>query len=132
MADVFTAEKRSEVMSRIRGKGNERTELALLAVFRAERITGWRRHRKLFGRPDFVFAKRRLAVFVDGCFWHGCPRHGTMPKANRAFWQAKLERNRQRDRFSSTRRSRRRRDPRAERDQPRVGELRPGNLQPDR
>ena len=49
-------------------------------------------------RPDFVFAKQRLAVFVDGCFWHGCPRHGTKPKGNAAFWKKKLERNRARDR----------------------------------
>jgi len=50
------------------------------------------------GRPDFVFPARRLAVFVDGCFWHGCPRHGTMPKGNRSFWRAKITRNRERDR----------------------------------
>ena len=47
---------------------------------------------------DFVFRRERVAVFVDGCFWHGCPRHGTMPAGNRAFWQAKLARNAERDR----------------------------------
>ena len=47
---------------------------------------------------DFVFRKERVAVFVDGCFWHGCPRHGTMPAGNRAFWMAKLTRNAARDR----------------------------------
>ena len=49
-------------------------------------------------RPDFVFPKLRVAVFVDGCFWHGCPRHGTRPKGNASFWKKKLERNKARDR----------------------------------
>lgn len=48
-------------------------------------------------RPDFVSVKERLAVFIDGCFWHGCTLHGTMPKANRTWWQRKLAANRQRD-----------------------------------
>ena len=61
-------------------------------------ITGWRRGWPLFGRPDFVFPAARLAVFVDGCFWHGCPKHYTKPANNRAFWRRKLEANRARDR----------------------------------
>ncbi len=48
-------------------------------------------------RPDFVFPKSRTAVFVDGCFWHGCPKHGTQPKGNRAFWKNKFARNIARD-----------------------------------
>lgn len=98
MADVFTKEKRSEVMSRIRGKGNKDTEVALAKLFRANGITGWRRHYPILGRPDFAFPKHKLAVFVDGCFWHGCPKHGTQPKGNRKFWFAKLEANKGRDR----------------------------------
>ena len=97
MADVFTKSKRSEVMSRIRGRGNKDTELALAKILRANRITGWRRNQKLFGKPDFVFKRARLALFVDGCFWHGCPKHATKPKNNRAFWQRKLSANKQRD-----------------------------------
>jgi DNA mismatch endonuclease (patch repair protein) len=54
--------------------------------------------RPLAVRPDFVFRKERLVVFVDGCFWHGCPRHFTRPKARRAFWDAKIAANRARDR----------------------------------
>lgn len=50
------------------------------------------------GTPDLVFPRLRLAVFVDGCFWHGCPVHGTMPKTNTSFWLAKISRNRERDR----------------------------------
>ena len=52
----------------------------------------------LFGKPDFTFRAQRVAVFVDGCFWHGCPKHGTRPRHNRAFWQRKLSGNRARDR----------------------------------
>jgi DNA mismatch endonuclease Vsr len=77
MPDVFTKRKRSEVMSRIRGKGNKDTELALAKLFRASHISGWRRNQRLIGKPDFVFPKQRVAVFVDGCFWHGCPKHSS-------------------------------------------------------
>jgi DNA mismatch endonuclease (patch repair protein) len=97
MADVFTESKRSEVMSRIRGRGNKDTELALIRVFRSHGITGWRRHRPVFGKPDFVFPKLRLAIFVDGCFWHNCPQHATKPKNNADFWERKLEANKARD-----------------------------------
>ena len=86
-------------MSRIRSHGNKDTELALTRVFRAHGITGWRRRKAIFGKPDFVFPKLRLAVFVDGCFWHGCPRHGTKPRNNAAFWQKKFARNKARDRL---------------------------------
>lgn len=48
-------------------------------------------------RPDVVFPRQRIAVFVDGCFWHGCPDHGTTPRANGSYWHAKLARNRDRD-----------------------------------
>ena len=130
MADVFSKTKRSEVMARIRSRGNKATEVALAKLFRRHKITGWRRQvllsvrgsrgneaqtkngiaaivsRKLVGassrrllqvRPDFVFSKSRTAIFVDGCFWHGCPKHETKPRNNRAFWQRKFLRNKQRD-----------------------------------
>ena len=99
MSDVFTKAKRSEVMSRIRGRGNKDTELALAKLFRRHKIIGWRRHQKIFGKPDFIFPKCKLALFVDGCFWHGCPKHGTKPKGNRTFWKNKFARNLVRDRL---------------------------------
>ena len=99
MADVFTKAKRSDVMSRIRSRGNRGTELRLVAIFRAHGIAGWRRNRPVFGRPDFVFPTERVAVFVDGCFWHGCSRHGRVPASNVAFWERKLEANKRRDRL---------------------------------
>jgi DNA mismatch endonuclease, patch repair protein len=97
MADVFTRQKRSEIMSRVKGRGNLATELALVSLLRAQGLSGWRRHAALFGNPDFIFPKLRIALFVDGCFWHGCPLHGSMPKTNHAFWKSKIERNSQRD-----------------------------------
>jgi sirohydrochlorin ferrochelatase len=68
MADVFSKRKRSEVMSRIRSRGNKDTELALAKIFRAQRITGWRRHASVFGRPDFIFPKVVVVPFfiADG------------------------------------------------------------------
>jgi len=85
-------------MSRIRGAGNKDTELRLIQVFRTSGITGWRRGSKLPGKPDFVFPKLKTAVFVDGCFWHGCPRHFIKPKGNAKFWRDKISTNRARDR----------------------------------
>src|ERR1035437_2072733 len=105
MPDVFTKAKRSEVMSRIRGHGNKDTELALIRVFRRHGITGWRRRRPVFGKPDFVFQKQRVAVFVDGCFWHGCPKHATKPRNNAAFWKSKFNRNKARDLLVTDRKS---------------------------
>ncbi len=140
MPDVFTKAKRSDVMSRIRSRGNKATELALVRVFRAQGITGWRRQIQIRiaergarnstspktltpspspirsarvasdspqsgeggafrVRPDFVFPKLRLAVFVDGCFWHGCPKHATKPWNNAAFWRRKFAANQSRDRL---------------------------------
>lgn len=99
MGDVFDKDKRSDVMARIRGTGNKATELALIRLFHDQGITGWRRRQAVFGRPDFVFRKRRIAVFVDGCFWHGCPKHARIPGTNRQFWVRKLEANRLRDKL---------------------------------
>lgn len=137
MPDVFTKKKRSEVMSRIRSRGNRDTELAMMRVLRGLGITGWRRHvalslrerptsntehrtlkkqqrskdavqssklnvqRSMFAkrrvRPDFVFRERKVALFVDGCFWHACPIHSSKPRGNAAFWREKFARNQARD-----------------------------------
>jgi DNA mismatch endonuclease (patch repair protein) len=101
MPDVFTKAKRSEVMSRIRGRGNKATEIALVRLLRQNGITGWRRHLPILGKPDFTFRRERLVVFVDGCFWHGCPKHSNMPSSNRTFWNRKFTRNKVRDRLVS-------------------------------
>lgn len=99
MADVFSVKQRSQIMARVRGTENAATELRLIAIFEEHRIKGWRRKSMLFGKPDFVFRTERVALFVDGCFWHGCKIHGAIPKTNAAFWQAKIEKNRTRDKL---------------------------------
>lgn len=97
--DLFPAWKRSEIMSRIRSRRNAATELRIIHIFRQYGITGWRRNYRLKGTPDFVFLASRVAVFVDGCFWHGCPIHAGEPATNREFWRKKLAKNRDRDRL---------------------------------
>ncbi len=97
MADVFTKEKRSEVMRAVRGSRNKSTELRLISFFKEQKIIGWRRNFKLLGKPDFVFAKQRIVVFVDGCFWHGHTCRNTTPKNNADFWFRKISRNKMRD-----------------------------------
>lgn len=97
MADIWTKRKRSEVMRLIRSQGNKATELRLIEVFQTYRITGWRRKQKLLGNPDFVFQKDRTCIFVDGCFWHGCPKCYRRPRSHQEYWDAKIQRNRKRD-----------------------------------
>lgn len=103
MADIFSAKQRSRIMAGIRSTGNRATEERLRTVMSKWRIYGWRRNRPVFGKPDFVFPEVRLAVFVDGCFWHGCPRHGTKPRSNKEFWRLKIARNQKRDRLVTKR-----------------------------
>jgi DNA mismatch endonuclease (patch repair protein) len=96
--DVFSKRRRSEVMARIRGRGNRSTELRMAAMLRARGISGWQLNRRdIPGTPDFYFSEFCLALFVDGCFWHQCPKCSKMPLGNRRFWSAKLAMNARRD-----------------------------------
>jgi DNA mismatch endonuclease (patch repair protein) len=95
--DTVSPIERSRIMASVKSNGNKSTEVAIISCFRKARITGWRRHYRLNGKPDFVFPKLRLAVFVDGCFWHACPQHATKPRSHAAFWRKKLARNQTRD-----------------------------------
>jgi len=88
-------------MSRIKGKGNKDTELVMIQIMRKYHISGWRRNQAVLGKPDFVFFKQKIALFVDGCFWHGCPKHSNMPKNNQEFWAKKLQQNKDRDKYVS-------------------------------
>jgi DNA mismatch endonuclease (patch repair protein) len=97
VADTFDKAERSRIMAAVRSRGNKATELSLVKLFRAAGLKGWRRHAAILGRPDFVFAKQGVAIFVDGCFWHGCAKHCRMPASNRKYWVAKIERNVRRD-----------------------------------
>jgi DNA mismatch endonuclease (patch repair protein) len=90
--------KRSKNMQAIRAKGNKSTELKLVKLFRENKITGWRRHLPLPGKPDFTFRNEKLTLFVDGCFWHRCPKCFRNPKTNAEFWKNKIENNVKRDR----------------------------------
>lgn len=100
----FGGLSRGELMSRVRSTGNETTEIRLAKLLREARLSGWRRHQPLPGRPDFVWTKAKVAVFVDGCFWHGhdCGRN-LSPRTNSAAWRNKVDRNKQRDRQVSRR-----------------------------
>lgn len=86
--------ERSKIMSAIRGKHNKSTELKLRMALVKAGVKGWVLHPSdVFGKPDIFFTKKRLAIFVDGCFWHGCASCGHIPKTRSAFWKAKFERN---------------------------------------
>lgn len=93
-----TTPERSALMSKIRSSGNKTTELALIKIFQVYGITGWRRNSSLVGKPDFVFKVTKVAVFVDGCFWHGCKACSHPMRSNAEYWEAKILRNRRRDR----------------------------------
>jgi len=96
MADRLTPEQRHRCMSRVRDRDTKPEILLRKALW--ARGARYRLHTDLPGKPDLVFSGKRLAVFVDGCFWHGCPIHGEIPASNRAFWEKKLGDNVARDR----------------------------------
>lgn len=96
--DTVSKEKRSEIMRAVRSRGNRDTELVLVRLLRKHKISGWRRHVGLTSNADFVFRKQKVALFVDGCFWHGCARHCRMPKGNSSYWIPKIASNKTRDR----------------------------------
>ncbi|MEU8251654.1 very short patch repair endonuclease [Nonomuraea sp. NPDC048916] len=91
-----------EVTARLSGQVRKNTglEMTLRRVLHARGLR-YRLHVPVSGRPrrtvDITFPRQRVAVFLDGCFWHGCPDHGSIPKSNSAWWLDKLDRNRQRD-----------------------------------
>lgn len=90
--------QRSRIMRSIKGRGNASTEKRFLAILRANGIKGWRRHWPVAGTPDFAFPRERLALFVDGCFWHCCPTCYKAPRNNEAYWANKAIANGRRDR----------------------------------
>ena len=98
MADTVSRQKRSEIMRKVKGADTS-PEIRLRKELWREGARGWRlRSKKLPGKPDLVFSKAGVAVFVDGCFWHGCPTCYRRPKTNRSYWDEKLKRNMKRDR----------------------------------
>lgn len=96
MADVLNKKQRSYNMSRI-GSKNTSLEKKIINLLSLYKIRGYKKHDKLPGNPDIVFQKRRLAVFIDGCFWHKCPRCFQEPATRRQFWLNKINGNVRRD-----------------------------------
>lgn len=99
MADTFTKQKRSEVMSRIRS-GNTKPEIRVRSFLHRLGFRFSLRAAKLPGKPDIVLKKYKTFVFVHGCFWHLCPhcKGGRIPKSNLTYWEEKLTKNKKRDR----------------------------------
>lgn len=95
MTDIWPSKKRSEVMAKIR-KTDSSPEILLRQALRRAKVR-FRTYTKLPGTPDIVLESPRLAVFVHGCFWHGCPHHYRPPRSNVGYWSSKLERNKARD-----------------------------------
>ena len=93
MSDIFDKKDRSEIMRKVKAQGNKSTEVRLIQIFQKNGITGWRRNYHVKSHPDFVFLNRKIAIFVDGCFWHGHDCRNTRPEDNKDYWQKKRERN---------------------------------------
>ena len=87
---------RSEIMWRVRSTGNKSTEWRFRAALIRAGVTGWRVQPDVEGRPDVAFPDAKVAVFLDGCFWHGCERHFRAPRTRRIFWLKKIHANRRR------------------------------------
>ena len=84
-------------MKSVKSNGNQSTEMKLIRLFREYGIKGWRRKYQVKGHPDFVFLDKKIAVFVDGCFWHGHDCRNTRPSQNSEYWEKKRSRNVQHD-----------------------------------
>lgn len=97
MVDVHTKEQRSYNMSMVKSK-DTKPELLLRKYIYSKGLRGYRVNLKFPGKPDIVFTKFRVAIFVDGCFWHKCPLCFSMPKSNIEFWEEKINKNVERDR----------------------------------
>ena len=96
--DHVSKEVRSKIMAAVRSTGNRTTELALGRLLWAAGLRGYRKHWPVAGKPDFAWPRLKVAVFVDGCFWHGCRQCKYLPKTHTTFWRDKIETNRKRDR----------------------------------
>lgn len=97
--DKITKETRSRIMAKVRSRDNRSTERRLRSSLAGSGVSGYQLHAKeLPGAPDFVFLGEKVAIFVDGCFWHGCPRCYRRPHSSQDYWDAKVKRNMERDR----------------------------------
>ena len=97
MTDRLSSVARSRLMGRVRHNGTDPEISLRRALWAAGLRYRLKARSNLPGSPDILFPGAKLAVFVDGCFWHGCPIHGTLPKTRTEFWKSKISRNRERD-----------------------------------
>jgi DNA mismatch endonuclease (patch repair protein) len=95
--DTFSKTERSRIMASVKSRNTKSTELRFISILKDKGITGWRRNYCLTGKPDFAFPRLKIAVFIDGCFWHGCPIHCRMPSSNINYWNEKIKKNKIRD-----------------------------------
>lgn len=98
--DIFfnVSEKTRKTMSAIKSKNNRTTELKLKMLLVKNGISGWKtNYKEIEGTPDFYFINEKIAIYVDGCFWHGCPKCGHIPKIRTEYWERKIENNKKRD-----------------------------------
>lgn len=96
MPDIVSKENRSKIMSKIRSKDTKLEIEFRKSVWKCG--LRYRLHYKIAGKPDMVFPSKRVAVFIDSCFWHNCPKHCRKPKSNIDYWNSKLKKNAKRDR----------------------------------
>ncbi len=102
-AFLNVSENRSKAMAAVKSRGNLTTEWRFRSALVRAGVRGWTiQARGLVGSPDFCFPSEKLVVFVDGCFWHGCPQCGHTPKTNNGYWKEKVKRNRARDQRNAT------------------------------
>jgi DNA mismatch endonuclease (patch repair protein) len=97
MADTFSKKVRSEIMKNVKSKGNKSTELKFLKLMKSNKLAGWRRNSNIYGKPDFIFNDSKIAIFLDGCFWHGHNCRILKPSSNTFYWNKKITKNKKHD-----------------------------------
>jgi DNA mismatch endonuclease (patch repair protein) len=95
MPDQFSRSERSEIMRRVKGRDTSLERKVRSALHK--RGLRYRLYYELPGKPDIAFVRARVVVFIDSCFWHGCPQHLRMPASNRDYWEKKINKNIERD-----------------------------------
>lgn len=97
MTDKVSPKKRSQIMSKIKSK-NTKLENKIISDLWKRGFRFRRNVASLTGKPDIAIKKYKIVIFIDSCFWHGCPQHCRMPSSNRTYWEKKIKRNKERDR----------------------------------
>jgi DNA mismatch endonuclease (patch repair protein) len=96
VADQFSSEKRSQIMRKIKSK-NTKLENKIISDLWKKGYRFRRNVTSLYGKPDIAVKKYKVVIFIDSCFWHGCPEHCRMPASNKSYWENKIKNNKERD-----------------------------------